>query len=156
MVQAFQIGQDFTLAFGVQRRQRLIEQHQARAGQQGPRDADTLTLTSGQLFRATFQQMIDAEQFGRLLQLDAALWARDAFQAEFQVGAYRQVRKQAGFLKDIADCALVRGQKDSVFAVLPDLAMNANKTLFGFFQPGDATQAGGLARTRRAEQCRDA
>ncbi|RMM11769.1 hypothetical protein APX70_200511 [Pseudomonas syringae pv. maculicola] len=60
-MQALQIGQDFTLSFSVQRRQRLIEQHQAWAGQQGPCDADALALTSGQLVRATFQQVIDAE-----------------------------------------------------------------------------------------------
>ncbi|KDB88474.1 citrate (Si)-synthase domain protein, partial [Bordetella bronchiseptica D989] len=44
VVQALQVGQDFALALHVQRRQRLVHQQQARAGQQRAGDAHALAF----------------------------------------------------------------------------------------------------------------
>ncbi|MNN46445.1 hypothetical protein D3C81_1608270 [compost metagenome] len=46
VVQALQVGQDFTFALGIQRRQWLIHQQQFRAGEQRAGDADALSLTA--------------------------------------------------------------------------------------------------------------
>ena len=45
-VELFQVGQDFSLAFGVQRGQWLVHQQQARAGGQGAGDGDALALAT--------------------------------------------------------------------------------------------------------------
>jgi hypothetical protein len=42
VVQTFEVRQDFLFALHVERSQRLVHQQQARAGQQGARDADPL------------------------------------------------------------------------------------------------------------------
>ncbi|MCY1440430.1 hypothetical protein D3C76_465090 [compost metagenome] len=46
VVQALQVGQDFTFALGIQGRQRFVHQQQFRAGEQGAGDADALSLTA--------------------------------------------------------------------------------------------------------------
>ncbi|MNE97043.1 hypothetical protein D3C80_1953350 [compost metagenome] len=78
--------------------------------------------------------------------VDPALLPGDALEAELQVGQHRQVRKQTGFLKDVTQCTLVRRDENSLVAVLPHFIVDLDKPLVGPFQPGDAAQAGGLAR----------
>ncbi|MCY1185462.1 hypothetical protein D9M73_262390 [compost metagenome] len=85
-----------------------------------------------------------------------ALGPRNAPPTEFQVAAYREVGEQAGFLEHITDGALVRGDEQPAAAVLPHLAIDFHIGLAGFFQAGEAAQAGGLARSGGAEQGADA
>ena len=44
---AFQVGKNLHLAGGVETRQRLVEEEQAWASEQGPAHGDALTLPSG-------------------------------------------------------------------------------------------------------------
>ena len=153
-MQALQVWQDFTFAFAVQRGQRFIHQQQARAGEQGAGDSDALALTAGKVLRMAVQQVADAQQLGGMGHLHAALLARDALEAELQVGQHRQMREQAGFLKHVAQGAFVGWHEQSFAAVLPDLVVDLHETLFSPLQPGDATQAGGLAGAGMAVQRR--
>ena len=100
----------------------------------------------------TLKQVPDAQQFGGLRQVHAPLRARNTFEAELQIGAHRQVRKQARLLEHIAQSAFMRRYKHPFAAVLPDLAVDLYKTVFGAFQSGDAAQARGLAGARMPVQ----
>ena len=100
-MQTLKVGQDLGLALAVECSERLVHQQQFRAGQQGAGNTDPLTLATRQVIGGTFQQMSDAEQVSRVGQFYPACLARDTAQAEFKVGAHREVREQAGLLKDI-------------------------------------------------------
>lgn len=134
----------------------LVHQQQPGAGQQGAGDADTLALAARQVMRVAFEQVADAQQVGGVGHVDFALGARDAPQAEFEVGLHRQMGKQAGFLEHITQGALMGRDEDLPAAVLPHFVVDLYQALPGFFQPGDAAQAGGLARAGMTVQGRDA
>ena len=102
------------------------------------------------------EQMIDAQQGRRLLQIDLALAGGNALEAEFQIAPHGEVREKTGFLKHVAERAFVRRDENAPVAVLPDVAVDRDEAAGSLFQPGDATQAGGLAGPGMAIQRRDA
>ena len=59
--------------------------------------------------------------------IDPALLFRDALQAEFQACQHRQTGEQAGFLKDITQCAFVWRDENLLVAVLPDFIVDLDK-----------------------------
>ncbi len=121
-MQALEVGQDLVLALQIQRRQRLVQQQQARAGEQGTHHAHALALAAGQATGHALEQMTDAQQLHRLL--PRHLVRPGAAHAVFQVASHRQVRKQAGLLEDVAQRALVGGHEDARGAVLPELTVD--------------------------------
>ena len=62
VAQPFEIGQDFALARGIERGERLVEQEEARAHQQRAADRDALALAARELARPAVEQMADVEQ----------------------------------------------------------------------------------------------
>lgn len=145
LVQAFEIGQDLALALQVEGCQRLVHQQQARAGEQGPGDADALLLAAGEAFRHAFQQVLDAQQGAGLFQLDAAFGGGDALETEGQVAPHRQVAEQVGILEHVAEGTSVGRDEEVAAAVLPGLAVDRHLALGGLFQAGDTAQASALA-----------
>jgi hypothetical protein len=137
VVQTFEIGQDFLLAFQVEGGQWLVHQQDFRADGEGAGNADTLPFTAGKGVRFTRQQVVDAEQFDGLLKADA-LRRGAALQAETQVAEHIEMGEQAGFLEDVANWPLVRGQPG--FLVLPNFAFKCQSTAGRPFQPGNAAQ----------------
>ncbi|MNJ63271.1 hypothetical protein D3C77_591630 [compost metagenome] len=89
--------------------------------------------------------MADAQQLAGLVEADLALGRGHPAPAELQVAAYRQVREQAGFLEHVAHRAQVRCLEVAAGAVLPDFVVDFDVGAGGPFQPGQATQAAGLA-----------
>jgi len=120
--QPLEVGQQFGLACGIQRGQRLVHQQQARAGGQRARDRHPLALAARQLRRATCQHGAQAQQLDRLRQRHAPLGGGHALQTEVQVALHRQVLEQAGFLKHQAQRSPVGGAPDAVRVVLPHVA----------------------------------
>jgi hypothetical protein len=155
-MQPLQVRVNLTLAGLVQAGQRFVQQQQPGAGQQRPGDGDPLALAARKRARAALQQVGDSHHPDRLLGRDPALAGGDAPPAVFQVAAHGEVRKEIGMLKHIADGTPMRGNEEAPRAVLPEFAINFAGALAGPLQPGKATQQRGLARTRRAEQRRDA
>ena len=100
------------------------------------------------MVRIAIEQVADTEQLRGLAHVYPALLPRDALETELQVGAHRQVCKQARFLEHIAQCAFVRRHEQPVAAVLPDFAIDLHKAVLRPLQPSNAAQAGGLARAR--------
>lgn len=102
------------------------------------------------------QQVANAQQLRGLGHVHAALGLGDTLEAELQVGQHRQVGKQAGLLEYITEGTFVRRYKHPVTAVLPDLLVDLHKPITGPLQPGNAAQAGGLARAGVPVECGDA
>ena len=123
-VQALQIRQNILLAAGIERGERLIHQQQARTSQQRPSDGDTLAFATGELRRVVaFDQTAQSQPFHHLLGMHFTFDRHDALIAIFQVGAHRQMRKQARLLKHITQRSLVCGQEPRV--ILPHFAIQA-------------------------------
>ncbi len=141
IVQALQVRQDFVFSLTVERCQRFVHQQQLRAGEQRTGDADSLPFATGKVLRVTLQQMADSQQFRGMTHVDPTLLFRDALEAKFQIRQHRQMRKQAGFLEDITQRALMRRDKNLLFAVLPDLIVDPDETLLGL-APGPRYSAG--------------
>ncbi|MNZ84545.1 hypothetical protein D3C78_1033070 [compost metagenome] len=156
VVQTLEVGQDLLLALEIERRQRLVHQQQARAGEQRAGDADALALAAGQALGHALEQVADAEQLEHALPLHPPRRLVDPAHAVFQIAPHVQVGKQAGFLEHVAERAPVRRHEHAAGAVLPQLAVDFQARLGGPLQAGDAAQAGGLARAGVAEQGGDA
>ena len=82
--------------------------------------------------------MGDAQQLGGVGQIYLALMARNTLEPELQVGPYREVRKQARLLKDVAQCAFVHRDKVISLAVLPDFIVDLHIGLGSAFKTGNA------------------
>ncbi len=137
IMQAFEIRQNLELAFLIERGERFIEQEQTRTPEQGPRDSHTLPFAARQSSRHAIQQMADAKQFRRLCQFHTPLRGRDAIEPVAQILLHAQMRKQARFLKDVAERTLMRRQKDVAvaFGIEPDFAVDDELPLPGRTRP---------------------
>src|SRR5581483_6983990 len=105
IAQALEIGQDFRLACGIERSERLVEQEKLRAHQQCTAESDALTLASGKLSWTAVEQVSEIEQRddvrGRGLIVRKALHAP----AIVEIARDREVREQPRVLEHIADAA---------------------------------------------------
>ncbi len=124
VMQAFQIRQDLTLALEVERGQRFVHQQQARAGQQCAGNADALAFAAGQSVRHALEQMVDTQQFHRLLQRHTALWCRYSAHAEFQIASHGKVGEQVGLLKHVTNGATVWWYEQVLRTVLPTFTID--------------------------------
>ncbi len=122
----------------------------ARTGEQRTTDSDALAFAAGKFCRvAALDETTQAQPFHHLFQMHLAFGRRNALQAVFQIGAHRQMGKQAGLLEHVAQCSAMRRHKLRI--VLPRLTVHSQRAS-GALQPGDAAQQGGLAGTGRAKQ----
>src|SRR6478609_5276162 len=95
--------------------------------------------------------MPDAEQFRRLRQIHASLRRLNAIEPEAQVLLHAQMRKEARFLKHIAERPLVRRQKDVAIGIEPHFAIDDEPPDARPREPREASQERGLAGTGMAE-----
>ena len=68
-----------------------------------------------------------------------------------EVPPHPEVRKEVRILKDKTHAALMWGYERPCFLVLPKVISKTNHTLSGPLQTGEATEKGGLAGPRWAE-----
>ena len=132
----------------VQRRQRLIEQQQAWAGDQRTGQSHALALATGQLLRVTTGEVIQLNQLQHFLDPLLGFAAFDLLHAlaEGDVLLHGHIGEQRVALEHHADAALLRGNGHQV------LAVEQNLPAIDPGQAGDTTQQGGFAAAGRAEQ----
>ena len=147
-VQLVQKGQDLVARSLIERRQRLVHQQKTRLRQQRAANGDALALAARQFFRRTVEQSVEPEKARDLVEAKRPLaWCRRAIE---QIAAHGQMRKQARFLKHIADRAKVWRAEEA--RILPDLAGNRAGALRRAVQASKAAQHCRLAGPRRPEQ----
>src|SRR5471032_530835 len=129
-------------------RQRLIEQQQARAGDQGAGQGHALALAAGQLMRVAPGEVVQFHQLEGFHDALVAVVGVDLLhlQAEGDVLFHGHVGEQRVALEHHADRAFLRAQRDDVLAIQQDFPAVYRR------QAGDAAQQGRLAAARRAEQ----
>ncbi len=129
---------------GVQVRERLIHQEDARLAHDGAPNRDPLHLAAGKLGRLALQEMADAQHFGGFAYAALDLVFRRAAhrraQRKGQVVVDRHGRIERILLEDKGNIAL--GGRSRV----DRLAVEEDAPLILFFQPSDHAQRSGFAR----------
>ena len=132
----------------VERRQRLVEQQQARPLHDRAGERDALPLAARQLRGSALGEVPEADDLHDLADAAAQVRPADALglEAVGDVLLDAEVREQGVALEHHVDRALVRRHPEQVLAVDLDAAR------LGRLEAGDRAQQRGLAAARRAEQ----
>ena len=134
--------------FGVEVRQRLVEQQHGRLAHQRARERDALALAAGELTRPPVEQMPDAEQLRRPLDLLVDFGAGNALrlQRKGDVVAHREMRIETVALEHHRHAAGTRRN------VVDDVAADQKVAARLLLEPADDAQERRLAAARRAQQ----
>jgi hypothetical protein len=148
LVQAGDLDAHLHAQFGIEVRERLVEQEHLRFAHDGPADGDTLALAAGELFRPPLHQLVDLQDIGGMLDalfgilLGIAVHA----QTEAEVLLDRHVRIERIGLENHGDAAI--GRLD----IVDDLAADVDLAAGDILQSGDHPQQRGLAAAGRADE----
>jgi hypothetical protein len=142
--QRLEVREDFFLRH--ERGQRFVHEEDPRLREESAAERNALTLAARQLSRRTVNQVTYPQKFDDFAQarvLRGPLLQGAAMRIE-QISTHRHMRKQAGFLEDIADAALVRRKKFSSLIVLPYFVADREAARQAV-EAGHAAQDGRLA-----------
>ena len=132
---------------GVERAERLIEQHQDRLPGECTGQCDPLLLASGQLVRAPRRvRRVEGNGLEKLTYTGMHVGAGGTAQAVRDVLPDRQVREQRTVLRDIADASTVRCH--STFRTRHLTSVDRDRARIGRLESGDEPQQRGLAASR--------
>ena len=133
---------------GVERGERLVEQHDLGVGGQRAGERDALALAAGQLVRVVLGAVREPDE------LEALGQAPVRRRAEADVAGDRQVREQRALLEDHADAA--RLGLDPLAGAGDRAAADPHAAGVGPLEAGDQPQQRRLARAARAEHGEEA
>ena len=145
---ALDLGPHLDAQLGVEVRQRLVEQEQARMHDERARDRDALLLAARELRGIAILVARQLHELQHAPDPLADLGRRPALQleAEGDVAEHRHVREERVVLEHHAEAALLGRQMVHALAVDPQLAVARRD------QAGDDVEGGGFAAAARAEQ----
>jgi hypothetical protein len=134
--------------FGVEIRERLVEEKDFRVPHDGAPDRHALALPAGKGLWPAIKQLFDpqdARGFDHALS-DLRLWVFTQLQAECHVVIYAHVRVERVVLKDHRDVTVLRRQ------IVDALIANQNITFRDFLETGDHSQGCGLSAAGRTDE----
>ena len=133
---------------GVEVRERLVHQEDARLADDRAPHRDALTLSTGQLARAALEVRLEAEHLGDLVHPTVAFCLRHARDAQRKgdVGRDREVRIERVVLEDHRDVTLLRREIGHLTLADPDAAR------VDLLEPGEHAQRCRLSGARRADE----
>ena len=156
MHQVAHLGAEPDLKLEVQVAQRLVHQQDAGLEGQCPRQRHPLLLAAAQRDDRPFRQGIEAEHLEHLADADPHRVSfhlqAAAAEGKGDVFEHVHVRPDGVGLEHHGDGAPVGGHENAVLGVEDGVPVDADLAPGGPFQPGDGTQHGGLAATRRTQQ----
>ena len=134
--------------FGVEVRERLVEQQRGRLAHERARERDTLAFAAGELTRPPIEKMANAEQLRRPLDFLFNLGVRNALrpQRKGDILAHRVMRIEAVALKHHRHAAGARRN------IVDDIAADQEVAAGLPFEPADDAQERRLAAARRSQQ----
>ena len=132
----------------VQRRKRLVKQHQPVSDDERARDCRALLHSAGKLGRVLMRGMLDVQRVKRIRNflLDLRLVRLFDPQGICDVVVQRHVREKCVVLKDDGDSALVYAGMGDV------LSLERNGSRVGFGKTHDAAKQRGLSATARPQK----
>ena len=129
---------------GVERGERLVEQHDLRLRRERPGQRDALALAARQLVRVGRRPVGQADQLQALLDPAGAASPKPTLRAD------GEVREQRAVLEDHADAPALGLYPDAV--ARDGAAADGDRAGVGDLEAGDDAQQRGLARSARSEQ----
>ena len=159
-------GQDLADQLGVERRRRLVEEHQLRSHRQSPRNRDPLLLPTRELPGVCQRLVREPHALEQLLGPDGhlgLLLPLDLHRGLDDVVEDGLVREEIEALEDHADLAALAGdllvvqamQHPALVGIPHELAIDPDPAAVDGLQLVDATQEGRLARAGGAEEADD-
>ena len=147
-VEFLDLGPHLVAQLGVEVRERLVEEEDARFAHHGAAHGDALALAAGQLAGPAVEIGGEFQNLHRLGHAAVDFGARQAgdLQPEGEVGAHAHVRIEGVGLEHHRHAAAARGD------VVDDLSADADVAPGDGFEPGDHAQRGGLAAARGADE----
>src|SRR5215208_2001336 len=153
-VQLVDLGAHEVTKPGVEVRERLVEEHEVRSGDEAARKRDALLLATAELCRVAVEQGLRVDELRdvldpllRLRRLDAPRLQRIA-----DVLADGHVRPERIRLEDHPDVPFVGRDVDPARSVEDGAVAEGDLALFRRLETGDATQRRRLAASTRPEQ----
>ena len=131
----------------VERRERLVQQHERRRYGESPGKGDALLLASRKLVREAPLEAAQPDHFQQLGHPFATPLA--SRQAEPDILHHRQVREQAPVLRHETDPAPIR--RNVVISVVDELTAKLHGTAVGAFEACDHSEQRRLTAARRPE-----
>ena len=134
--------------FGVQVRERLVEEEDGRIAHDGAAYGDALALAAGELLGLAIQQHADAQQVGGFLHLlvDLGFGRLAQLQAERHVIVHAHVRVERVALEHHGDVAILGGD------IVDDAVADEDAAVADLLKAGEQAQAGGFAAAGRADE----
>ena len=138
------LGAGLDAELRVEVRQRLVHQEHRRLADDRPAERDALALAARQLLRLAVEQLLEAEDPGRVVDplLDVGLRDLPELQPERHVVADRHVRVERVALEDHRDVAILGGD------VVDDAVADPERAVADLLETGDHPEAGRLAAAR--------
>ena len=156
LAQPVEERQDFVAARGVERGERLVEQHEPRAREQRPPDRDALALPAREAARPAAEQRPEAEERDDLVELRGGPAALRARHAVAQVPLDVAVREEPRVLEHVADAAPLGRDADAPGRVDERLAAEAYVARVRVDEARDDVDERRLAASGGAEERDDA
>jgi hypothetical protein len=146
--EARELGAQLHAQLRVQVRQRLVHQEHLRLTDDRAAHRHALALATREGARLALQELLEAEDPGRVLNATVDLVLRHLLepQPEGDVVVDRQVRVERVALEDHGDVAIARGN------VVDDALADSHDSLRHFLEAGDHAQGGRLAAAGRADE----
>ena len=150
LLQVLQLDAQRLAQLGIQVGERFVHQEDARLAHDGAADRDTLHLAARQVGGFSLQQVVDAQDLGRFVDLLLDLIFREAVQRgaqrEGQVVVHRHVGVERVLLED--EGHIPAGGRQ----VVDGFSIEVQRALVLFLQPGNDAQGGGFSGAGWAEQ----
>ncbi len=135
-----EILDDSRFGGNIERGEWLVEQEDARIGDQGTRQRCTLALATGHFCGAPLAKVIDAELVQHRCCPLAAGARREMIQAILRILLDREMREECEILKDIANASLGDGDVDRTAGIKQDAFADRNSAPVGSHKTGDAIE----------------
>ena len=142
------IGPDRGAQRGVERRKRLVEQHDLGFDREGAGQRDPLLLAARELVGVTPAVTGQSDELEQLVDPRHSVGAPR--KAEAHVATHAQVGEQGALLGDVADAAVLRGH-EPLAGVVDDLVPQPDLALVRALEPRNDPQQSRLAAAGRAE-----
>ena len=142
------LGAGLDAELGVEVRERLVHEEHGRLADDRPAERDALALAAGELLRLAVEELLEAEDAGRLVDplLDVGLGDLPQLQPERHVVADRHVRVERVALEDHRDVAILGRD------VVDDAIADPERAVADLLETGDHPEAGRLAAARWADE----
>ena len=137
VAQRFDDRQDFELAFGIERSERLVHQQDLRRGEEGAADGHPLLFPAREPRRLAVEQMLDAKRFDYGFEGDGpcGLWRKPT--PEQQVLPDAEMREELGILEHEPDPAPIGRHEVRIFGIHKHAPVKHDRAAIGTGKPRD-------------------